>query len=116
MDRGDGAYRLENTALAVLAVVAVLIAAYAIIARPDDTAHDEKLLASALPDDYEPTLAAPVRASGHQCDRLCSASFGEKISGERTVRVTCTVAARKLTCTNAASFDITVSGIHEPSR
>ena len=112
----DGDHRFENWALGGLAVVVVLIASYAVLTHQSEGPVGEAELAGAMPDGYEPVLSALIRASGQECDKLCSASLTEPVVGTRRVHASCAVAARHISCAQAVEFEVNVAPVPQPSR
>lgn len=105
-------HRTENIALAVLALIVAMIAAYA-LATNKPMNDKEQDLAARLPANYETTLAALIRAGGNDCDRVCGA---ELAADNRTIRAACAAAAKQTDCANALNFDIVVTPAVEPTR
>lgn len=113
---GNDSHKFENAALVVLALVVASIAAYAFLTRPESRGKQDVDLERTMPGDYKPVLAALIRATGQECDKVCSATIAETVLGERRVRVACAVEARHLSCAQALDIEIVVSPAPEPSR
>ena len=105
-------HRGENIALVVLALAVALIVAYAIVVRPDAS----PAAAALLPEGDKPALAAVIRATGQECDRVCEASVLDPLLASARLRVSCSVAAKNIACDAAHAFEITVKPAPEPSR
>ena len=110
-------HRVENTVLAVLAVLVALTVAYALLTRPQAGTSNEAEFERTMPENYKPVLAALVRASGHACDKICTASIVEPQLDTSHVRVACTVEAKDKTCDRSSEYNITIApAVPEPSR
>jgi hypothetical protein len=108
-------HRAENIALIALAVIVLSIAGYALITnKPEREGQNE--LESRMPAGYEATLAALIRASGKECDRVCSAELATDVAGVRSVRAACSVNQKQIDCAHPLTFDIAISGPLEPTR
>lgn len=113
---GNDSHKFENAALMVLALIVASIAAYAFLTRPDSRGKQDVDLERTMPGDYKPVLAALIRATGQECDKVCSATIAEAALGERRVRVACAVEARHISCAQAVDIEIVVSPTPQPSR
>ncbi len=113
---GGSGHRFENAALAVLALIVASIATYAVLTRPDTGSTAGVDLGRVMPDDYKPILSALIRATGQECDVVCSASVADPALGVRHVRAACSIEARHVTCAQARAFEIEIAPAPEPSR
>ena len=102
----------EGALLLYLSIIVV----YAVLTRPTSGPAQQAELARAMPGGYELVLSALIRASGQECDSLCSASIAEPVVGMRRVEASCAVAARHITCAQALAFEINISPAPRPSR
>lgn len=107
-------HRTENIALGVLAMIVAMIAIYA-LATNKGISEKEPELATLLPANYEPVLAALIRASGQRCDRICSTTIDEGVSDARVVRAACSIEA-EADCAHPTVFEISVAAPSQPSR
>ena len=114
--QGDN-HRAENTVLAVLAALVALTVAYALLTRPGAGTSSEAGFERTMPENYKPVLAALVRASGHPCDKICTASVADPQLDTAHLHVACTIAAEQKTCDRASEYNITVAPeAPDPSR
>jgi hypothetical protein len=105
----------ENIALAVLALIVAMIAVYAFVTNKEASDNDQQL-AALMPANYEPTLAALIRAGGNECDRICSAEVRPGATGVRIIRAACTAPAQQGDCAHALNYDLTITPSAQPTR
>ena len=68
-------HRIENMALAVLALFVAFTVAFALLTRPPEVLGTDAEFERAMPENYKPVLAALVRATGRGCDKVSAASI-----------------------------------------
>ena len=107
-------HRIENIALAVLALFVAFTVAFALLTRPPEISGTDAEFERAMPDNYKPVLAALVRATGRECDKVYAASMTSAPLVPPQVHIACAVktGARD----ESHTFDIAVSPTPEPSR
>ena len=114
MQRGEN-HRSEDKALAVLAAFVALVAIHAVMSRPS-AKSSEAALARVMPANYEPVLAALIRASGDECDKICASTLDPQPLTAPHILAGCAIAAKSIACANARQYEISVHPTAEPSR